>query len=77
MADPDQSSAEYISLPDAYIAWIPLSSENPYALDKVVEVPMYFNANREKVLTNIFMENEGQTDKRLLSGVAVFLSVYN
>lgn len=66
-------ASEVISLPICNLAWISDSQPDPYS-QGVVETPLYFNLDREKLLCTLNMASNGSPDKFIISGVALFLN---
>jgi dynein heavy chain 2 len=69
----DENSPGIVSLPECYISWIPKSSKMPYDENSVIPLPVYFNSNREKIITKIDMPCTDEPEKWLLMGVALIL----
>lgn len=64
---------EVISLPVCNLAWISDSQPEPYP-SGVVETPLYFNLDREKLLCTLKMASNGDPNRYIISGVALFLN---
>ena len=65
---------EVISLPICNLAWISDSQPDPYPATIVVETPLYFNLDREKLLCTLNMASNGDANRYIISGVALFLN---
>ena len=70
-AGPD--SNEIITVPDAYIAYVPPSTPFPYKEDTYVMVPIYYNTLRERLLTQLAVPMTGRVTDWIQAGVALFL----
>ena len=38
LSDPDDSSPEYINLPEVYLAWVPMTDDEPYNENEIVVI---------------------------------------
>jgi dynein heavy chain 2 len=45
----------------------------PYDVTKIISLPVYFNTNREKIITKLDVPCDGNQDKWLQMGVAIIL----
>lgn len=66
-------ASEVISLPICTLAWISDSQPDPYP-NGIVDTPLYFNLDREKLLCQLKMPAHGDSAKFIISGVALFLN---
>ena len=70
-----------MALPQAFIAWVSMVDKDPYSENLIIvnnlikDVPLYLNTSREKLVTNLRVQNQGLLHDRLLSGTAIFLSI--
>jgi len=64
-------AAEIQALPSCIISWIPKSQADPYPEDKTVDTPVYHSLDREKLLCTFKIQNGGDRDKAIISGVAL------
>lgn len=67
-------ASEVIQLPTANLAWIEQSQPEPYPEASVVETPLYFNLDREKLLCTLNMASNGDSSRYIISGVGLFLN---
>lgn len=70
------SAAEVLSAGPCTLAWIPADATSPFYEPNTatVDVPVYQNLLREKLITVLSMPCTGTKDKWLLAGIALFLS---
>jgi dynein heavy chain 2 len=73
LTDCEENSPSIVSLPECYISWISKNTKMPYDESSVISLPVYFNSNREKIITKIDMPCNGEPSKWLLMGVALIL----
>ena len=73
LADISGKANEILALPTCYIGWISEREADPYP-SGVVETPLYHNMDREKLLCTLKIFNQGEANKRIISGVALFLN---
>lgn len=52
-------ASEVIQLPIATLAWIEDNQPDPYPENTIVETPLYFNLDREKLLCTLKMASNG------------------
>jgi len=64
---------EVIGLPTCTLAWIKSDAAEPYT-SGIVETPLYFNLDREKLLCELKMASNGDASGFIISGVALFLN---
>lgn len=66
-------ASEVVQLPICTLAWISEGEADPYS-QGVVETPIYFNLDREKLLCTLKMAANGDPSNYIISGVALFLN---
>lgn len=74
LRDQGGTSAEVVSLPPCYAAWVSSNDNDPYPAQSVAEVPVYHSLDREKLLCTLKLANSGDSTGRVLAGVALFLA---
>jgi len=71
--DTSGSSSELTLLPSCNIAWVRREDQDPYG-QGTVNVPVYLQIDREKLLCTFNVPNQGDEWKRIIGGVALFLN---
>jgi len=66
--------SELISLPKCHVGWIGDSEPEPYESGSTVSTPIYHTLDREKLLCQLFIPNNGDASVRIIGGTALFLS---
>jgi len=70
--DSSANARELIPLPPCFVGWIGKTSPDPYT--DGVNTPIYHSLDREKLLCTLDIPNQGTSNTRIISGVALFLS---
>jgi len=61
-------------LPKCIVGWIGVNEPDPYSDGATVSTPIYHTLDREKLLVQISVPNQGDPGERIISGTALFLS---
>jgi len=56
------------------LCYIANNQKDPYPENTLGEFPLFTNLNREKLLVKLKLPNTGSVNKRIISGVALFLT---
>lgn len=73
LVEAQPSAPELIQMPRCTLAWIPEEAPSPYGSD-VVDVPVYQNLLREKIVVTLSVPCSGSKQKWNVAGVALFLA---
>ena len=80
LVDNLNDAPEFSELPTTYLAWIDANQEDPYPSALTIvrillkDVPLYFNGERERVITTLRMQNHGDPNDRIFAGTALFMT---
>ncbi len=73
ITDQSENKLELQVLPYCYLAWLPRDEESIYPVKITTEVPVYFGLGRETLLCQFTLPQIGDSNDKVISGVAIFL----
>jgi dynein heavy chain 2 len=69
-----ENQQELLNLQNCRLAWIKNTESDPYSPNLVVNIPVYYTITREQLLCTLNVPNTGESNLRVIGGVAFFLS---
>ncbi|KAH3756292.1 cytoplasmic dynein 2 heavy chain 1 [Pelomyxa schiedti] len=74
LVDAEATAPELVPTPALTLYWLPAETPSPYAGTMTVDVPVYLNLQREKLVMTLSLPCTGTKEKWCIAGVALFLS---
>ncbi|XP_041357041.1 cytoplasmic dynein 2 heavy chain 1-like isoform X2 [Gigantopelta aegis] len=73
LSENQRDSPSISAIPPCSVAWIPKEAPEPYGLDKVISMPIYYSSARDHIIARMNVPCGGNQNVWLLSGAALFL----
>uniref|UniRef100_A0A2C9JPE7 Dynein heavy chain C-terminal domain-containing protein n=1 Tax=Biomphalaria glabrata TaxID=6526 RepID=A0A2C9JPE7_BIOGL len=73
LSENQRDSPTVVAIPPCIVSWIPKESPDPYGMDDVISLPVYYSSTRDRIVTRLDVPCGGNVDQWLQTGAALFL----
>ncbi|CAH1776602.1 unnamed protein product [Owenia fusiformis] len=73
LSENQRDSPSVSAVPDCVVAWIPKDVPDPYDMNDVISLPIYYSTERDRIVARINVPCGGNIDQWLQCGAAMFL----
>ncbi|OWF37256.1 Cytoplasmic dynein 2 heavy chain 1 [Mizuhopecten yessoensis] len=73
LSENQRDSPSVSGIPPCVVAWVPKDAPSPYGLDDVITIPIYYSAERDRIVTRLEVPCGGNQSNWLQCGAALFL----
>lgn len=73
LSECQENSASVSTLPDCHLNWIEKDAQVPFDESRVIQLPVYFNSNRDRIIAKLDIPIDGDRNKWLQMGAAIIL----
>ncbi|XP_077984893.1 cytoplasmic dynein 2 heavy chain 1-like [Glandiceps talaboti] len=73
LSENQRDSSSVSAIPTCTVSWIMKDMPDPYPLDECISLPIYYSADRDKIVTHLNLPSGGNKNQWVQTGAALFL----